>query len=720
MVNYVIISIRLCVNRDVSNSNLISFIYFLIIFDLLGYNLVDRLIFETYMQFVNPSFLWALLALAIPIIIHLFYFRRYKKVFFSNVKYLKEVKEEQSARKKLRNLLILLSRLAAVALLIIAFAQPFLPKGEKIDLGAKKVSIFIDNSFSMDAKQDDIPLLDKAKSKAREIVNAYGEADKIQILSHDLSAKNQRLVSKEAALLMIDNISISPAVQPLSKIVNRQLQLIKDDEKPGVSYLLSDFQNSITDIADIKDSSVQINLLPVQSVSENNISLDSVWLVNEVAMINDNNTLGIKLSNYGDSKAENIKLSLNYKGQTKPLGVLEIEAGESLEYKTDLKISSTGWQTATISLSDYPVSFDDKYFVAINVDEEINVLEIHQGGSDRYLKAAMDGLPYHILKSQNANNIEYNDLGKNRLILLNDLNSISSGLSSELAKYVTEGGNLMVFPGSSIDKSFNDFLSSLGTDNLDSKVDLKKEVAKINKETFVFNKVFLSNLAALKLPATTQSYPISNYQNRAREKLITYRDGSSYLNKYNVGAGNVFLMNSSLSKEVNDLVLNAEIFIPLLYKSSLSKQTTDDLAYKIGTNKLVKLNAIENSAESTFSIKGAENEFIPGQLTNRNQTVLDVNDQITKAGVYDVNFKDKLVKKVAFNYDRLESNLKYANLDLITKSNSNFKLLETENDVNLASLIDQKSRGVVLWRWCLIFALVFLALESLLVRFWKT
>ena len=92
------------------------------------------------MQFLYPSFLWALLALAIPIIIHLFFFRRFKKVYFTNVKFLKEVKEETSARRKLRNFLVLLMRLLAIAMLVFAFAQPFIPQTEEVQKGEKSVS----------------------------------------------------------------------------------------------------------------------------------------------------------------------------------------------------------------------------------------------------------------------------------------------------------------------------------------------------------------------------------------------------------------------------------------------------------------------------------------------------------------------------------------------------------------------------------------------------
>ena len=104
---------------------------------------------QKYMQFLFPVFLLALATLAIPIIIHLFHFRRFKKVYFTNVRFLKEVKEETSSRSRLRNLLVLLARLLALALLVLAFAQPYFNRGAEVQKGAKAISIFIDNGKSI-------------------------------------------------------------------------------------------------------------------------------------------------------------------------------------------------------------------------------------------------------------------------------------------------------------------------------------------------------------------------------------------------------------------------------------------------------------------------------------------------------------------------------------------------------------------------------------------
>ena len=82
------------------------------------------------MSFVYPNFLWALFLLIIPIIIHLFNFRKYKTVYFSKVDFLTEVVEDSKSGNKLKHLLVLLSRLLLITALFLAFAQPFIPTGE--------------------------------------------------------------------------------------------------------------------------------------------------------------------------------------------------------------------------------------------------------------------------------------------------------------------------------------------------------------------------------------------------------------------------------------------------------------------------------------------------------------------------------------------------------------------------------------------------------------
>ena len=101
-------------------------------------------------QFLAPGFFAGLLFLAIPILIHLFNFRRYKKVDFTNVRFLKELKEETTKLNKLKHLLILATRLLAIVFLVLAFTKPIIPLSQDKKLKeVKNVSVYVDNSFKI-------------------------------------------------------------------------------------------------------------------------------------------------------------------------------------------------------------------------------------------------------------------------------------------------------------------------------------------------------------------------------------------------------------------------------------------------------------------------------------------------------------------------------------------------------------------------------------------
>ena len=112
------------------------------------------------MKFLYPQFLYALALVAIPIIIHLFNFRKFRTVYFSNVQFLKSVKEKTKSQSQLKHLLILLSRILAITALVLAFAQPYIPVDDSSQQAKKHaISIYIDNSFSMDAENEQGRLL---------------------------------------------------------------------------------------------------------------------------------------------------------------------------------------------------------------------------------------------------------------------------------------------------------------------------------------------------------------------------------------------------------------------------------------------------------------------------------------------------------------------------------------------------------------------------------
>lgn len=675
------------------------------------------------MQFLYPSFLWALLALAIPIIIHLFYFRKFKRVYFTNVKYLKEIKEETSNRNKLKNLLVLLSRCLALAALVFAFAQPFLPTGNAVKSGLNSISVFVDNSFSMTAAKQDIPLLDFAKEKATSIVNSYSDDDRFQILTHDFEGKHQRFVSKEDALSFINEIKISPAVQPIDKVVNRQLQLFESTTDNKISYVISDFQKSITPYEISKDTTVEINLVPLQTLRQKNLSIDSVWFDGPIPFLNQNNKLIVKVRNHSNEDAEQVKLSFKKDGQDKPIGIRDIPANGFVTDTVNVTVDKSGWQKAVVSVTDYPIQFDDQYYLSFLVPDTIKALFINEGAPNRYMDALFKGVKSFSLSNQNVNQLQYQQFVNFDLIILHDLRSVTTGLASELHNYVKNGGKLLVFPGQNLDlNSYNNFFALLGMVPFQAENKNTREVSAINTEEFIFSDVYINNSRNLKLPKSKISFDFRTVSSAPAEKLLTYRDGGAYLQKSRVGDGLAFVSAAPLNSEVNDLVFNAEIFVPLIYKMAISTTKQKELSYTISNNIVIETENKRKTGEMVYKVSNGETELIPGQIPTGNKIALDLDDQIKVSGFYDLSLDNQVVKNLAFNYNRSESDMSlYSESDLedIVAKNPKMKVIGEALQANISGSIADKDKGIVLWRWFVIFALIFLAIEALLIRFYN-
>ena len=668
------------------------------------------------MQFLFPTFLWALGLLAIPVIIHLFYFRRFKKVSFTNVRLLKEIKEETASRNKLKDIIILITRLLALALLIAAFAQPFIPTSDEVKQGNNAVSIFVDNSFSMSALNDQTPILDIAKERARQILNAYNNSDNFQILTHDFEGRHQRLVSQEDALSLIDEIEISPAVQKLPSIFNRQQQILQKEDANKISYIISDFQKSTVENTTSVDTSLEVNFVQIQSVKENNVAIDSVWIEAGVAFQSQSNRLLVKIQNYGEETVENVRLSIVFNGQEKPEGRLTIPGRSTITDTIVMSIFEPGWQIAEIKISDYPIQFDDSFWISFYVDEVLDILVINDGTTNRYLKALFEGLPSFNIKNSTPNTINYGGLGIYKLIIIHDLPTMSSGMQSALSNYIENGGKLLFFPDQDSDISnINNFLTANKVNEIGEFSGEERKVSRINTDEFIFNDVFLNSNRNLSLPVANGSYKVTGYQSRPEEKLLVFRDGGSFLGKYQKGNGLLYLCSSPLNSDLNNLVLKAEIFVPMIYKMAIAQPLTQPISYTIGANDPVEVKKSITGRDVVFKVTGAT-EFIPSQLNLGPRVILNDNDQIKEAGIYQLQAEQRLIKTMAYNYNRRESDLEISNLQGL---NFPFNLIDNNLSADFTTLIAEKDRGIILWKWCLIFSLVFFAVESLLLRLWK-
>lgn len=673
------------------------------------------------MNFLFPAFIAAMAALAIPIIIHLFYFRRFKKIYFSNVRFLREIKEERASRNKLKHYLVLLSRLLAIALLVLAFMQPFLPKNEsQIVQGNKAVSIYIDNSFSMNAKSDDVSLFEKARYRAREIADAYGPEDRFQILSNDFEGKHQRLLTKEEFTAYLDNLSVSPTTRPLADVVERQKQALENDNAQQKNiFLISDFQKNIAYFDN--DTSYKTYLIPLQAIEQQNVYIDSVWFEQPVLLVNESNKLIARVVNNSDKDISASRMTLQINGQVKSLNDFSVTAKQTITDTLTFAATESGWNRCEVSLVDEPITFDDTYHFSFEVAVQTAVLAISPNGQTPYLTALMRQAGAFKFDNQALGQLDYAKLSTYGLIILNNLRDVPSGLTSALQQFVEDGGSVMIFPDAQATiESYNALLKTLHVNTYTSPSLTRREVGRINIEQEIFKNVFEKNPADgnVDLPYATNSFGMTSFSNTGEEVLMSFKDGGSCISKYSVGSGKVYVSAVPLDLKASNLAAHA-VFVPLIHKAAVVSAKNGKLAYTIGKNDNIEVTANVTDKESVMKLRGMEKEFIPGQKITGNKVWLSMGGQIKEAGIYDLFMDEtKPLSALAFNYDRRESVLDYYALpELKAKYNApNISFIEG-NNVTLD--VQQIDKGIPLWKWCLALALLCLLIEMLLLRLWR-
>ncbi len=674
------------------------------------------------MSFVNPLMLWGLSLIAIPIIIHLFNFRRYKTVYFTNVKFLKEVTEETAVRSKVKHWLVLLSRILGIAFLALAFAQPVIPLGKEntVASGKRGISIYVDNSFSMSAETDDEKLLNRAIRKAREIANAYGEDDRFQLLTNEFNSKQQRFVTKEEFMSMLDEIVPSSTVRTLEEVNSIQQKSFTDLKiEDKIAFWISDFQKNMVDYKG--DTSITLSLIPLQPVKQHNLFIDSAWLDQPALYQEQPAKLMVKIINTAEKDIENSRLTLSVDGQVKAIADFIVAAVSSTLDTISFSVRDTGWKKVEVALTDYPVTFDDKYFLSLRVIGQVDVLAVNEDKESKYLQALYTNAQKFTFQNQQVNRLDYSGLKKFSLIVLNNLTTIPSGLAYELTQYLEDGGVLLIFPNAKADVlSCNKFFSSVKVNQLVGVENEEMKVTYLNQEHEIFKDVFEEIPNNVSLPSAKLFFRMQKQVQSSEQTLLGFRDGSSFVSRFDAGKGKVYLCASPLDESATDFQTHA-LFVPMLYKMALSGGITGKSSYVLGKDEVLEVENKLSGADDIYKMKAADSEFIPRQKAVGSKVLITPGEQVTEAGIYNIfTGNEKEGELVALNYDRKESQLDYYSAsdlkDLFPQKN--IRVLDTVS-ASITGMVKELQQGIVLWKLCIMLALAFFGAEVLLLRLLK-
>jgi Aerotolerance regulator N-terminal len=639
------------------------------------------------MQFKYPELLYALLLLLIPIIIHLFQLRRFEKVPFTNVQFLKSITIQTRKSSQLKKWLTLLTRLLLIAAVVLAFAQPYFSKSNSINLKSETV-IYLDNSFSMQAQGEKGELL---KRSIQDIISAIDDTNKITIFTNDDIFKDITRKTINNELLDLDyssnQLDYNAAVLKGEKLFDKKMASVKN------LILLSDFQQKNKPFAITTDKSIATHLVQLQPLNNTNISIDSVY-------ISKHNISNIELTVVVKSQGSNLNdISISLFNNTNLIAKSSVQ--NDAIAKTTFTLPANVAINGKITIEDTSLQFDNVLYFNINTPQKTNVLSINSTDDD-FLKRVFTNDEFKYSASA-ANQLNYNDIEEQDLIILNELDKIPLSLINTLHTFINNGGYLLIIPSNnaaltSYNQLFNSkeiLFKSLRTS--------EKKITTINYSHPIFKGVFDKEISNFQYPKVNSFYELQSASNA----ILQFEDNKPFLFQ----KGTVFVFAAALNT-TNSNFKNSPLIVPTLYNIGRQSLQLPKLYYTIGEDNTYDVD-ISLQQDDILKLKSAEIEIIPLQHTFSNKVTINTSETPSIAGIYEIRNSSTVIKRVSYNYNRIESNLNYLDLSNIEHVNLSQSIPQVFNSIKSETNVN------ALWKWFTIFALLLLIIEMLILKYFK-
>ena len=671
------------------------------------------------MNFINPSFLWALFALSIPILIHLFHFRRYKTVLFSNVKFLKEVKQERNNIRQLKRWLLLLSRLLALFFMVMAFTQPFLKGQNEAVNKSNAVSIYVDNSYSMGLKYKGVELIQWAKERGRDIINNYDNEDEFMILTNEVSVDEQRWKSKEDAINYLENIEITSNSVLFDKVINKQSYLFTKSESNQLqNYLISDFQTSSLNGATIESDSLESTyLVHLEADNIKNVYVDSVWMEDPVNVIGSNNSVLYKIKNSSELDAKAVRVTLKINEQVQAIRELNLLSEEVLIDTLYFNVLKEGWQLGEILIADYPITIDDEFYFSFNVEKEREVLEVFDGQTSSTIRSIFEGDDLIQLTRNQSSRLDYSSFSNYHLIVLNELEQVSSGLANSIDNYVESGGSVLLIPSRSANEgTYKNLLSAFSGIAISAPKTGNYRLLKPNFSSSLLKDIVEKYPSNASLPNVKKYFPVISSSRVREEAILKLNNNDPLLTLFPTGEGNLFVQTVPNHSDFSELQSHWS-YAPVIYNMSLMKGLGSKLFLVNGEDEWLTIDKKIERNDNVVSLVGEEMEFIPEQRIVDNRLILNASkNENVPAGHFKVETNNNLLAWLSFNTSRLESEMKFANAERLKELFPEAEEIVNGTQNELIGSIKLKNDGRPLWRYCIILSLLFLISEVAIIK----
>ena len=665
------------------------------------------------MTFLYPNMLWCLFLLLIPIIIHLFNFRRHKIVYFSNTATLKTIEQENAKTKKLKYIITLIMRMLFIASLVIAFAYPYNPdKQLKTDDVGNLMAVYIDNSMSMQSQSEEISLLEDARASARSLVKSVSPSQRFVLLTNSRRPDDEYPMNRDEMLMSIDGMQTEASPMSVNALYeNLQMIMRRNGFKTSSLFMYSDFQANMMDMEGIKaDSAIQIVMMPLKSEFQNNVYIDTVWLTSPILQTGLANEINVRVANESGREIKGLPVDFVIDDKAVAFTTVDIPANGrnevSMQFVLDVDqnaVSNT--HLATVSINDFPITFDDKYNFVLDVRPVIKVVELTASTEKSPIGRLFSDESQFDYKAVDPYRIDQQNLAGCQMVVADE--DINETMRQTLLDFANDGGSVLFVP--TVNAKTND-------DTLN--------ISMVASQHEFFDDVFVRIPDNADLPSVFRNTQINKKEYNNALSLISMQNGEPFFVMSRRGQGNVFILAARLGADWTNFADNA-MFVPVMYKMAMLGSRADRLSYTIGTDKELFVNDLSAFSEGDVRMRDMQNTFemIPNVEMRNNRALLRLFDELPGAGFYTVNKGDKVISTTAWNDNRKESVMKFVDRDdlseLLKDKGLNVLMIMKPDEIKSGDVMAMMVRKSMLWRTFIIMALITLLIEILILRFWK-
>ena len=411
------------------------------------------------MSFLNPIFLLALIAVGLPLLIHLLNLRRPQKVSFSTLAFFRELKNTTIRRIRIKKYLLLLLRLAAIACLAMVLARPFLPPGLSGGGNAQAPTlnaILLDNSISMSRIGTQGPLFEYGLEIIKKIEESSKDEDRFMLQLTNGEGEYGSIMSHANIQRSLESVEVKPAGNFIDKRLQELITSVREVPYQNKNiFIITDGQFSqLQELQDQELEDIKLTVIDVGDVEVQNTKVSEISTSTNMIGANIPFVLNVELANQGDINAVNQFVSLEFEGENAGQYSVALEPDEEKIFTFEIPPSKTGSAKGKIEIEGDEFQPDNEFYFTVQVPESRNILWINEGNQDpefisytgTMLRAAGENDAQLSYRQATVDILETDGLSEFNAVLIDGVENIPEYSFELLQDYVQNGGGVIFFP----------------------------------------------------------------------------------------------------------------------------------------------------------------------------------------------------------------------------------------------------------------------------------